>query len=77
LWWDFLILNNESRTVKVKLHTEQQGNREISNVVDEKPKKFDKNSIILQEGSNISWHHTFLRIKNIFEGVQFLFKCHL
>ena len=55
-----------------------QSNRETesSNAVDDKSKRFDKNSKVVQQGINISWHHTLLSGFDFF-CLQFMSHCHL
>ena len=55
---NYFILNVESTATKCSLRTAEQRNREILKAVDEKSKKFDKNSTVVQQGINISWNHT-------------------
>ena len=51
------MLNNESKTTVANIRTEEQTNTEISNEVDEKSKKCDKNTgQLYNKGSTISWH---------------------
>ena len=63
LWRNSSIWNDESRTTKFSLLTGEQRNREISNVVDEKSRKTDKNKTVVQQKFNISWRHTFFLIR--------------
>ena len=63
MWRNSLVLDDESRTIIVKLQTEEQRNGEVSNVVDEKSKKIDKNKTTAQHEIKTLWHHTLSRIR--------------
>ena len=51
------VLNAELRTTKVNFHTEEQRNREIPKVVEDKSNQFDENRTVVQQEMNLSWHH--------------------
>ena len=55
---NYWILNVESTATRFILRTAEKRNREILKAVDEKSKKFDKNSTVVQQGINSSWNHT-------------------
>ena len=55
---NYWILNVESTATRFILRTAEKRNREILKAVDEKSKKFDKNSTVVQQGINICWNHT-------------------
>ena len=60
------ILNDESRTTKVNLHTGQQRDSEILKTVDEKSTKIDKNRSGVQQEMNMSYHHTLCSSRSFF-----------
>ena len=57
------ILIDEARTTKVNRHIEEQRKGEILEAVDEKSKQIDKKATVVQQGINISWHHTLSGIR--------------
>ena len=75
-WRNSSISNDELRTTKVNLGTEEQRNIEISNVVDEKSKRINNKRTFLQQGITIPWQQNLSRIRISFLYLQFGFHCH-